>query len=48
MLHSRFDVLGIGNAIYDVLASVDDDFLVRERLVKGEMRLVDAARSRQN
>lgn len=47
MMQSRFDVLGIGNAIYDVLASVDDDFLVRERLVKGEMRLVDASRSRQ-
>lgn len=47
MIQPRFDVLGIGNAIYDVLASVDDDFLVRERLVKGEMRLVDAARSRQ-
>jgi len=42
---TRFDVLGIGNAIMDVLAQVDDDLIVREKLVKGEMRLVDAARS---
>lgn len=41
----RFDVLCIGNAIVDVLGRVEDDFIVREGLVKGEMRLVDAGRS---
>ncbi len=38
---ARFDVLGIGNAIVDVLAHVDDEFLVRHDLVKGAMRLID-------
>jgi adenosine kinase len=38
----RFDVLGIGNAIYDVLAHVEDDFLNREKLTKGSMRLIEA------
>ncbi|MEP3275492.1 MAG: adenosine kinase [Stappiaceae bacterium] len=42
MSDSRFDVLGIGNAIFDVLAHVEEDFLVRENLVKGSMRLIDA------
>jgi sugar/nucleoside kinase (ribokinase family) len=37
----RFDVLGIGNAIVDVLAHVDDEFLIRHDLVKGAMRLID-------
>ncbi len=36
-----FDALCIGNAICDVLAHVEDDFLVREKLAKGSMRLVD-------
>jgi sugar/nucleoside kinase (ribokinase family) len=29
MAATRFDVLGIGNAIVDVLARTDDDFLAR-------------------
>ncbi|MEM1285684.1 MAG: adenosine kinase [Pseudomonadota bacterium] len=41
----RFDVVTIGNAIFDILAHVEDDFLVRENLVKGSMRLVDTAES---
>ncbi len=36
-----YDVLGIGNAIVDVLAQVDDDFLARQGLVKGAMQLID-------
>jgi sugar/nucleoside kinase (ribokinase family) len=44
-IRHRFDVLGIGNAIMDVLGRVEEDTLVREGLVKGEMRLVDASRS---
>jgi sugar/nucleoside kinase (ribokinase family) len=38
----RLDVLCIGNAIVDVIANADDDFLAREGLVKGSMRLIDA------
>jgi sugar/nucleoside kinase (ribokinase family) len=37
----KFDVLTIGNAIVDVLAHTEEDFLVREGLVKGAMRLID-------
>jgi sugar/nucleoside kinase (ribokinase family) len=39
---ARLDVLAIGNAIVDVIASADDDFLAREGLAKGSMRLIDA------
>ncbi len=38
---ARFDVLGIGNAIVDVLAHVEEEFLIRHDLVKGAMRLID-------
>ena len=41
----RYDVVAIGNAIFDILAHVEDDFLVREKLTKGSMRLVDIAES---
>ena len=41
----RFDVLGIGNAIVDVLCSTDDEFLVRQGLTKGSMSLIDADRA---
>src|SRR5690606_15542922 len=46
MTSSRYDVLGLGNAIVDVLARVDDDFLVREKLAKGTMHLIDEARAK--
>jgi len=42
---TAYDVLAIGNAIVDVIASVDDAFLVRHDLVKGSMELVDAERA---
>ena len=38
----RYDVVGIGNAIVDVLARADDDFLVARDLPKGGMTLIDA------
>ncbi|MDR3375388.1 MAG: adenosine kinase [Ancalomicrobiaceae bacterium] len=38
---SRFDVLTIGNAIVDVIAPIEDDFLVAQALTKGSMRLID-------
>jgi sugar/nucleoside kinase (ribokinase family) len=44
---SRFDILGIGNAIVDVLAPVDDAFLSRHDMRKGAMTLIDAARAEQ-
>ena len=41
----RFDVLGIGNAIVDVLAPVDEAFITRHDMRKGSMTLIDAARA---
>jgi sugar/nucleoside kinase (ribokinase family) len=35
------DVVAIGNAIVDVLARADDDFLDRHGMVKGSMQLID-------
>ena len=35
------DILGIGNAIVDVLARTEDDFLIANQLAKGSMRLID-------
>lgn len=43
MPNPRLDVLCIGNAIVDVIANADDEFLTNEALVKGSMRLIDAA-----
>ena len=37
----KFDVLGIGNAIVDVLVNVEDNFLTRNDIPKGSMQLVD-------
>ena len=45
MTEAIFDVVGIGNAIVDVIAQTDEDFLVREGLVKGTMALIGAARA---
>ena len=45
MAEPQFDVLGIGNAIVDVMARTEEDFLVRQKLVKGSMRLVEPAKS---
>ena len=43
MAPTRFDILGIGNAIVDVVAPTDDSFLSRHDMHKGTMALVDAA-----
>jgi sugar/nucleoside kinase (ribokinase family) len=40
---ARFDIVGIGNAIVDVQAPVDDTFLSRHDMRKGSMTLIDAA-----
>jgi sugar/nucleoside kinase (ribokinase family) len=37
------DVVGIGNAIVDIIGRCDDDFLTRHGRIKGSMQLVDAA-----
>src|SRR5215470_18330035 len=45
MASTRFDVLGIGNAIVDVIARTNDDFLVRQDMRKGTMQLIDEPRA---
>src|SRR5580693_9780674 len=45
MTTNRYDVLGIGNAIVDVLARADEDFLLRHDMRKGAMTLIDEARA---
>ncbi|MEL6965813.1 MAG: adenosine kinase [Pseudomonadota bacterium] len=45
MATAKFDVLTIGNAIVDIIAHGDDDFLVREDINKGAMNLIDAERA---
>jgi sugar/nucleoside kinase (ribokinase family) len=45
MTSAAFDVLGIGNAIVDVISRADDEFLGRHGLVKGSMMLIDEARA---
>ncbi len=42
---SAFDVLGIGNAIVDVITRADDAFLAKHDLTKGSMMLIDEARA---
>jgi sugar/nucleoside kinase (ribokinase family) len=45
MTAPRYDVLGIGNAIVDVIARAEDDFLVAHAMHKGTMALIDEARA---
>jgi sugar/nucleoside kinase (ribokinase family) len=45
MTSPRYDVLGIGNAIVDVIARAEDDFLVTHSMHKGTMALIDEARA---
>ena len=43
MAERLYDVVGIGSAIVDVIARCDEDFITRQGLAKGIMRLIDAA-----
>jgi len=45
MTQANLDVVGIGDAIVDVIAHADEAFLEREGLVKGTMTLIDAPRA---
>ncbi|MBV8197123.1 MAG: adenosine kinase [Candidatus Eremiobacteraeota bacterium] len=46
MAAARYDVVGIGNAIVDVIATADEAFLAAHGMTKGAMMLVDEARAR--
>jgi adenosine kinase len=45
MAETKYDVLGIGNAIFDVLVRTDEGFLRRHGMSKGGMALIDEARA---
>ncbi|MGB0695659.1 MAG: adenosine kinase [Rhodospirillaceae bacterium] len=43
MAGNQFDVVGIGNAIVDVLSHAEDSFIAAKGLAKGSMNLIDQA-----
>src|ERR1700710_2647744 len=45
MADAKYDVLGIGNAIFDVLVQADEGFLAAHGMTKGGMALIDEARA---
>ncbi|KWV57558.1 carbohydrate kinase [Bradyrhizobium macuxiense] len=45
MADAKYDVLGIGNAIFDVLVQTDEALLARHGMTKGSMQLIDEARA---
>ncbi|CCD90094.1 putative pfkB family carbohydrate kinase; putative Adenosine kinase [Bradyrhizobium sp. ORS 285] len=45
MTDAKYDVLGIGNAIFDVLVQADEAFLTKHGMTKGGMALIDEARA---
>jgi adenosine kinase len=45
MNSAKYDVLGIGNALFDILVRVDDKFLADHGMTKGSMALIDEARA---
>src|SRR5207244_10103514 len=42
---ARYDVVGIGNAIVDVIARAEEDFLIGHGMHKGGMQLIDEPRA---
>ena len=47
MADTRYDVVGIGNAIVDIIGRCDDAFLAKHDLRKGFMRLIDAQQAEE-
>src|ERR1700742_3854685 len=45
MAEAKYDVLGIGNAIFDVLVQTDEKFLADHGMTKGSMALIDETRA---
>ena len=45
MADAKYDVLGIGNAIFDVLVKTDEAFLASHGMTKGSMALIDETRA---
>jgi sugar/nucleoside kinase (ribokinase family) len=45
MSSAKYDVLGIGNAIFDILVQADEGFLAAHGMIKGGMALIDEPRA---
>src|SRR6202165_4577221 len=45
MTEAKYDVLGIGNAIFDILVQTDESFLGQHGMTKGGMALIDEERA---
>jgi sugar/nucleoside kinase (ribokinase family) len=45
MAEKIYDVVGIGNAIVDIIAQCDDAFLAQNGIIKGAMNLIDTERA---
>jgi sugar/nucleoside kinase (ribokinase family) len=45
MTSAKYDVLAIGNAIFDILVQTDETFLAQHGMTKGGMALIDEARA---
>ena len=46
-MSKKYDVAGLGNAIVDVIAAVDDGFLLTHTIAKGGMTLIDEFRAKE-
>jgi sugar/nucleoside kinase (ribokinase family) len=47
MTDRQYDVASLGNAIVDIIASVDDHFLLTHKIAKGTMTLIDEFRAKE-
>jgi sugar/nucleoside kinase (ribokinase family) len=47
MTDQQYDVASLGNAIVDIIASVDDRFLLTHHIAKGTMTLIDEFRAKE-
>lgn len=45
MTNARYDVVGLGNAIVDVISQTDDEFLADWGIIKNNMNLIEADRA---
>ena len=46
-LSAKYDLVGIGNAIVDVITRTEDGFLDKYKLIKGGMALIDTSKAEE-
>ena len=45
--HKKFDLIGLGNAIVDIIVNIEDEFLDINNLDKGSMNLINSDESQR-